>query len=113
MFEDEDSIYWFGFPPNRVDILMAPEGAPLFNDAWRRREKAVVEGVNVMVVSKRDLIALKQLANRPVDRRDIKALRAAEKAAAAPVSKSAPAAKKSTPQKKKKKTKSANRKSAR
>jgi hypothetical protein len=113
MFEDEDSIYWFGFPPNRVDILMAPEGAPLFKDAWRRRVKAVVEGVNVTVVSKQDLIALKQLADRPVDRRDIKALRAAEKAVTAAESKSAPAAKKSTPQKKNKKAKSASRKSAR
>ncbi len=102
MFEDKDSIYWFGFPPNRVDILMAPEGAPLFKEAWRRRVKAVVDGVGVTVVSRQDLIALKELADRSVDRRDIRALRAAEKAMATAKPKSALKAKRSSPQKKKK-----------
>lgn len=113
MFEDKDSIYWFGFPPNRVDILMAPQGAPLFDDAWRRRVKAEVDGVNVTVVSRDDLIALKELADRPVDRRDIKALRAADKAATAAKSKSAPTAKKSVRRKQKKKAKRASRRGAR
>ncbi len=101
MFEDQNSIYWFGFAPNRVDILMAPEGAPRFTDAWRRRVKVVVDGVHVTVVSLQDLIALKALANRTVDRRDIKALNQAAKAGASPKVKTSSTAKKPVKQKKK------------
>ncbi len=110
IFEDENSVYWFGFPPNRVDILMAPEGAPRFKDAWRRRGSAKVDGVNVTIVSRRDLIALKELANRAIDRRDIKALRRAEKTGQKPGKQVALTVKKAL---KRKKKAAASKKSAR
>ncbi|MFZ5616785.1 MAG: hypothetical protein ACOZAA_05625 [Pseudomonadota bacterium] len=74
-FEDEDAFFFFGAPPNRVDILLGPPGGD-FEKSWLRRVEATVGGVKVFYVSRDDLISLKKAAGRAVDKRDIKALMA-------------------------------------
>lgn len=49
-----------------------------FEDLWARAEVVQLETVRVPVVSIADLIRMKELADRPVDRSDIEALRGIE-----------------------------------
>lgn len=74
-FEDRDAFFMFGAAPNRIDLLLAPPGGE-FEDAWRRRVTEKVGGVPVHYVSRADLIALKMASGRPIDKRDVAALRA-------------------------------------
>ena len=72
-FEDEDAFFFFGAPPNRVDLLMGPPGGD-FDQFWPRRIETMVGEVKIVYASREDLIALKKAAGRAVDKRDIKAL---------------------------------------
>jgi hypothetical protein len=74
-FEDDDAFFFFGNAPNRVDILMGPPGGD-FEASWPRRLATTVQGVTIYYASRDDLISLKKAAGRPVDKRDIKALKA-------------------------------------
>jgi len=49
-----------------------------FSGAWSRRVEIEYEGIRFPVVSRRDLIAAKEAAGRPVDQEDLRALRATE-----------------------------------
>ena len=89
MFQEDDSFYSFGVPPNRVDLLMGPPGKVDFDDAWKRRKIAKVGKVMLNVVSREDLIELKTAAGRPVDKRDIKALRLSAPKKVTPIRKKA------------------------
>lgn len=75
VFEDDDAFYFFGEPPNRVDILMGPPGGVQFDAAWARRKTDSVDGVAIHYVSRSDLVALKTAAGRAIDKRDLKALK--------------------------------------
>ncbi|MBY0423400.1 MAG: hypothetical protein K2Q06_13920 [Parvularculaceae bacterium] len=75
VFEDDDAFYFFGEPPNRVDILMGPPGGVAFDDAWSRRITEIVQGVQLHFCARDDLIALKWAAGRAIDKRDLRALR--------------------------------------
>lgn len=73
-FEDEDAFYSFGAAPNRVDIMMGPQGGGSFDDAWARRVTEIVQGVAIHFVNRADLVKLKTAAGRAVDRRDLRSL---------------------------------------
>jgi hypothetical protein len=50
-FEVADMVWQLGVAPLRVDILTDIEGV-CFDDAWTRREHAVIEGIEVPVISR-------------------------------------------------------------
>lgn len=60
-----------------VDVLQGIPQIPSFEKLVATAEDAEVEGVTVRVCSLRDLIAMKQAADRPADRLDLDALRIA------------------------------------
>lgn len=57
----------------RIDVQTRTPGLE-FGEAWSRRETMAYEGHAFYVVSKRDLIASKRAAGRPVDREDARLL---------------------------------------
>lgn len=81
-FQAEDAFFFFGAPPNRIDILMGPPGGIAFDAAWTRRIEEAFEGVTIYIVSRNDLISLKRAAGREIDVRDIAALLKSEKGVA-------------------------------
>ena len=73
-FEDSDAFFFFGEPPNRIDIIMGPPGGD-FNAAWENRVTQQAEGTSINFASRADLIALKRAAGRPQDLLDIDMLK--------------------------------------
>ncbi|MBE7536197.1 MAG: hypothetical protein HS124_10765 [Anaerolineales bacterium] len=58
--------FFFGVPPIRVDVLMGIPGIN-FDDCWDRRVEVDFDGLNVIFISKQDLIRSKRAAGRPQD----------------------------------------------
>lgn len=59
-----------GNSPLRVDIMMSVSGLN-FDQAWQRREIEVIDGVEMIFISKQDLILTKRAAGRPQDLLDL------------------------------------------
>ena len=59
-----------GVQPVRVDVLMGIPGIK-FDECWNRRMEADFDGLNVIFISKQDLIASKRAAGRPQDLIDV------------------------------------------
>jgi len=73
-FADQDrQMIRIGVPPNMVDILNFAGSVP-FEEAYRRRIEAIVDGEPLPVVSREDLIDAKRIAGRPQDIADLKRL---------------------------------------
>lgn len=72
-FAQEGYFYKMGHPPVRIDILMSIPGIN-FEDAWKRRETQVVDGVDMHFISKPDLITAKKASARPQDLIDVASL---------------------------------------
>ena len=72
-FAQPGYFYQMGVPPNRIDILMSIAGVE-FQDAWTRKELAVIDGQKIAFIAKGDLIASKRAAGRPKDLADLEAL---------------------------------------
>jgi len=68
-----DEIVWIGKVPARIDFLQRLPGV-VFDEAWTRRVTISVEGVEVPVIGRDDLIANKRATGRPQDLRDVRAL---------------------------------------
>jgi hypothetical protein len=77
-FSEEGYFYQMGVPPIRVDILMGIPGLE-FDNAWARRVDVKFDDLNVIFISREDLITAKLASGRPQDLLDVKALRAATK----------------------------------
>jgi hypothetical protein len=73
---DPDTIIQLGVAPVRVDILSA-FGTLTFREAWKHRQKASFGSVPASYLSLEHLIAEKLHFDRPQDRADVVALRAA------------------------------------
>jgi hypothetical protein len=69
-FAMEGVFYQMGRPPARVDISMSIAGVR-FADAWRNRVATDVDGVEVHVISREDLIVNKRALGRPQDLADL------------------------------------------
>lgn len=57
----------------RVDVQTATPGI-ILEEAWERRDVMDYRGVKMMVASRKDLIASKRAAGRPVDLEDVRLL---------------------------------------
>jgi hypothetical protein len=69
-----EDVLWMGRPPVRIDLVKGVPGGD-FDKAFRRRVNAKFDDVEVQVVSKDDLIALKLASGRPQDLVDADVLR--------------------------------------
>lgn len=72
-FTRADIVAQFGLPPNRIDILTGVSGLD-FERAWANRIPAELEGVQVSVLGRADLIANKQATGREKDKFDVRGL---------------------------------------
>ena len=72
-FTRPDVVAQFGLPPNRIDVLTGVSGLT-FEEAWRRRVEAPVEGVTVPVLGVEDLVTNKLASGRDKDRADVRGL---------------------------------------
>lgn len=59
-------VFQIGIPPLRVDLLTSISGVA-FERAWGNREILSLQGLDVPVLSRQDLIANKRASGRPQD----------------------------------------------
>ena len=72
----DGSCFQIGSPPGRIDILQQIDGIT-FDEAWKNRVEANIEGeIRVAVISRDDLIRNKLASGREQDLLDVKKLRA-------------------------------------
>lgn len=72
----DGSCFQIGSPPGRIDILQQIDGVT-FDEAWKDRVEATIEGeIRVAVISREDLIRNKLASGREQDLLDVKKLRA-------------------------------------
>jgi hypothetical protein len=67
-------VYQVGLPPRRIDLLTSIDGVP-FEAAWAGRIHVSVDGLEIPVLGRAELIANKQAAGRVKDRADLELLR--------------------------------------
>ena len=71
------SVFQIGVPPVRIDILQSIEGVT-FDEAWRDRTEALVDGeIPAHVISREHLIQNKLASGRMRDLADVEAMREA------------------------------------
>lgn len=68
-----DRVLRMGVPPVRIEILTGVSGIQ-FAECYKRRVEALIDGVQVAVIAKRDLVANKRAAGRHKDLNDIEQL---------------------------------------
>lgn len=73
-FAEPNIVVQIGVAPCRVDILTSIDGVE-FDDAYRRRAMASIDGMELPILSKQDLLANKLATNRRKDQDDIDWLR--------------------------------------
>ncbi len=66
-------VFQIGVAPVRIDILTAIDGVD-FESAWTRRLNLEIDGQQVPLLGREDLIANKRAAGRPQDLADVAAL---------------------------------------
>lgn len=70
------NVLQIGMPPCRIDVLTSIDGVN-FEEAWHNRLAVDFDGVEVDIISLRDLIKNKESTSRARDKEDAKLLRAA------------------------------------
>lgn len=71
---EKGAICYIGVAPNRIDVFNE-QGRADFEEAWKKRNDDKYWGVPVHFISREDLIALKEYANREHDRKDLTRLK--------------------------------------
>ncbi len=66
-------VVWMGHPPTRIDLMVSVPGGK-FEEAFRMKNTVKVGGVNIHLVNRGTLIALKRDSGRPQDVLDADAL---------------------------------------
>ncbi len=66
----ENVVIQLGRPPNRIDLLAGITGVS-FDDAWRGRELARIDGIDVPVIGRAELIRNKLASGRRKDLLDV------------------------------------------
>jgi len=69
-FVEDGFFFQMGVSPIRVDVLMGIPGIK-FDECWNRRMEVDFDGLNVIFISKQDLILSKRAAGRPQDLIDV------------------------------------------
>ena len=77
-FENKELFFMIEAPPNRINILIGIPGVD-FEQAWKNRVEADIDGINIFYISREDLIASKRAVGRDQDLLDIKMLEQASK----------------------------------
>lgn len=72
-FLEEGSVIQIGVPPVRIDILTSISGVD-FLEAYKNKEKIVLDGEEVFYLSKSDFIKNKKASGRLKDLADIEAI---------------------------------------
>ena len=72
-FEKDDLIVQIGRAPRRIDILTSISGVD-FDGAWGNRDIVEIEGLQIPVLSREDLIRNKEAVGRPQDIADLQRL---------------------------------------
>jgi hypothetical protein len=67
---DPDAVIQIGIAPRRIDLLTSITGVD-FEEAWRDRVFTLVEGRNVSVIGRTQLILNKRSTGRPKDLADV------------------------------------------
>ncbi len=73
LFLDPGNIVRMGFPPMRIEITNQIDGVE-FADCHRRRLMVLMDGVEVPVISREDLLRNKRASNRLKDQADVESL---------------------------------------
>lgn len=73
LFQEPRHVVRMGVPPVRVEILSSIDGVE-FQDCYPRRENALIDGVEVDVISLADLKANKRASGRHQDLTDLEKL---------------------------------------
>jgi hypothetical protein len=76
-FARKGYFYQMGRPPLRVDIMMSIPGIE-FDEAWENREAVELGDLNILFISRSDLIRAKEASDRPQDRIDMDKLKESE-----------------------------------
>lgn len=74
-FEDPKTLLMIGQEPFRIDLLTSIPGID-FVRAWQQRESVELDGIQIPLISKTDLIANKKAVGRLQDLADVEALEA-------------------------------------
>ncbi|MFC1765957.1 nucleotidyltransferase [Planctomycetota bacterium] len=74
-FSKSGVILQIGVPPNRIDLITKADGIE-FKASYQNRAIVSVEGLDIPVISKKDLILNKRATDRPQDRVDVDILEA-------------------------------------
>lgn len=72
-FTQQDLVYQIGVIPNRIDVITAISGVS-FEEAWPNRVQVVVEGQNIPVIGRQELLKNKRACGRPKDLADVDSL---------------------------------------
>ena len=72
-FAAEGTVFQIGVGPRRIDILTRIDGVT-FQEAYARRSTIRLEGMDVPVISREDLIANKRASGRTQDLADVERL---------------------------------------
>jgi hypothetical protein len=73
-FAQPGVVYQIGLPPRRIDIMTQISGVS-FDEAWRSRVQAEVEGRPVAFIGRAALLQNKAATGRPKDAADVSRLR--------------------------------------
>lgn len=69
----DGTVFQLGVPPRRIDLLTSIDGV-VFAEAWPKRVICRIDGQDVPVLSREDLVANKRAAARPKDLVDVQIL---------------------------------------
>ena len=72
-FTEPDVVVQLGRPPNRIDLITQISGVE-FDDAWKSREQAVLDGIPVPMLGRDALLANKRASGRAKDMADVREL---------------------------------------
>ncbi|MGH9407065.1 MAG: hypothetical protein ACRD3D_14680 [Terriglobia bacterium] len=72
-FVDSSAVIQLGLPPNRIDLLTDIDGVP-FDEAWKGRIEAELDGMRAPFIGRRELVKNKRSAGRLQDQADLDAL---------------------------------------
>lgn len=69
-FVAPNSVYQIGVAPNRIDILTSIDGVE-FEDSWKNRKQIQINGIEVSVIGREELLKNKRATGRPKDLADV------------------------------------------
>ena len=72
-FARKDTVYQIGLPPRRIDVMTSISGVE-FDDAWRSRATAEIDGGSVPFIGRDALVANKRASGREKDLVDLRVL---------------------------------------